>query len=286
MNLDLDLHTINIAPSTSSVSAVPNEKDISAPGTYTLDAAPGTDIYASPLPPVRYVFSAPIVSRRILKAAFRSAKVGVRARWSLQFDQGGLVFIVPDPATNIVSTLNANANASTCTNTGTAQTQDLDPYSSPASSWVKAGIEVNDGKPYVSVVTKSRDGWCDWSLVPMPISVSSTAGGMSSSSSSSSQITLRMTRSKNALMIWMINDNDEATLIRKVPWVFLDLELDNHNHHHRQHESTSTHEAEAEAEVMVGIYAARPDPDNEATGNLAVSFQGFSVDVDVDGCHL
>ncbi|KIW63284.1 hypothetical protein PV04_10143 [Phialophora macrospora] len=203
------------------------------PSAFILDAAPNTDIYASPLPPVHHAFSAPVIYRRMTKRSFQSAQVSVRARWSLQFDQGGLVFVIP-------------ASSNPAPDATTAQTADKHP------EWVKVGVEVNDGKPYVSVVAKSRENWCDWSLVPLqngapPLGQESGA-------------TISLTRSKNALLVWMLS-GQEKMLIRKVPWVFLAADND-------------------ATEVWVGVYAARPDPDGEAgktQEQLQVSFEGFDM---------
>ncbi|EXJ88119.1 hypothetical protein A1O1_05047 [Capronia coronata CBS 617.96] len=222
--------TANIA----EPSAIPT--DLSS--AFTLDAAPGTDIYATPLPGARHIFSAPIIHRRLSKASFQSARVTVRSKWSLQFDQGGLVFIIPS----------AQAPEP---DSSTAQAKETHP------EWVKAGIEVNDGAAYVSVVAKSRDNWCDWSLTPVP-----GADQVLGERSEQLEVTLYMTRSKNALMVWIVS-GEKDFLVRKIPWVFLD---DN---------SRLSME-----DILVGVYAARPDPDGEATQKqdaLSVSFDGFYV---------
>jgi regulation of enolase protein 1 (concanavalin A-like superfamily) len=213
-------------------STLPDWNQGQLPSAFVLDAAPNTDIYASPLPPIRHVFSAPVIYRRITKGSFQSAQVSVRSRWSLQFDQGGLVFVIP-------------ASGNPAPDATTAQTADTHP------EWVKVGIEVNDGKAYVSIVAKSRDNWCDWSLVPLPDDAPPLGQDCGA--------TISLTRSKNALMVWMLS-GQETMLIRKVPWVFL---------------------ADGDAtEVWVGVYAARPDPDGEAAKTqeqLRVSFEGFDM---------
>lgn len=43
------------------------------------------------------------------------------------------------------------------------------------TAWVKAGLEAKDGQVWLSVVTKTRDGWCDWSLGELPFSCMSAA---------------------------------------------------------------------------------------------------------------
>jgi regulation of enolase protein 1 (concanavalin A-like superfamily) len=222
----MSILSMNIAAS----STVP--RDLSS--AFTLDAVPNTDIYATPLAPVRHVFSAPVVCRRIAKYSFQSAQASIRSRWSLQFDQGGLIFIMPK----------------TCTapNADNAQTADAHP------EWVKVGVEVNLGRPYVSVVAKSRENWCDWSLLPLaaaPLGEESEA------------TTVFATRSQNALMIWTLSDGQKV-LVRKVPWVFLEAAGD----------------VDAAQDMLVGAYAARPDPGQEANDQkLRVSFEGFDLKV-------
>ncbi|OQV01284.1 hypothetical protein CLAIMM_06667 [Cladophialophora immunda] len=201
---------------------------------FNLQAAPGTDIYATPVPPIRHVFSAPIVYRRMPKQSFQFAGVTVRCRWAFQFDQGGLVFVIP-------RTANPEPDARNAQN----------PTQHP--EWVKVGFEVNDGAAYVSVVAKSHENWCDWSLVPL----SSVPA-----SSEEVEVSLQLTREKNALMVWWVPRREDKVLIRKVPWVFLETE-----------------DAQ-DSEAWVGVYCARPDPDNEARkgqASLVVAFEGLDV---------
>ncbi|CAM1508672.1 Fc.00g055200.m01.CDS01 [Cosmosporella sp. VM-42] len=94
----------------------------------SLSAPPKSDIYASPGPPPLYVYTAPVVCRRIKKSSFALARTTVTARWKLQFDQGGLVFTIPTLDSPLPDASNAN-----------------DFKSHP--SWVKVGIETNDGAP-------------------------------------------------------------------------------------------------------------------------------------------
>lgn len=199
----------------------------------TLQAPPNTDIYATPILPVRHVFSAPILYRRMPKHSFESAKVTVRSRWSCQFDQGGLVFVVP-------------SNANPEPNAENAQ------HPADHPEWIKVGFEVNNGAAFVSIVAKSRENWCDWSLVPL-----SSASALSEEV----EVTLQLTREKNALMVWMPHGEDKV-LIRKIPWVFL-----------------ATRDME-DSEAWVGVYCARPDPDGEArkiSASLAVTFEDLEV---------
>ncbi|KAF7547463.1 hypothetical protein G7046_g9002 [Stylonectria norvegica] len=189
-------------------------------------APPKSDIYASPGPPQLHVFTAPVTCTRIKKSSFSLARVTVSARWMLQFDQGGLIFEIPTAG---------DADASTAKTFHPA--------------WIKIGIEMNNGAPYVSIVGKPKNGWCDWSLVPVD-------GKLGEEVST----TLELTRVKNALMVWMIN-GEAKVLIRKVPWVFLD-------------------DPELSEDVLLGLYAACPDPDDASGGkNLDVKFTDFSFEI-------
>ena len=208
--------------------------------TLVLSASPKTDVYATPIPPAQHVYSGPIVYQKIQLSQFKSARVTISLSWTLQFDQGGLIFVIPSSTQPSPDAQNATTE-------------------STHPSWVKAGIEVNEGKPYASVVGKPRNGWCDWSLSPLP-------QAENDGSSSESSITLEMTRYKNALMIWSIGREGEKMLIRKVPWVFL------------RHANPELGEAEEVAHV--GLYAARPDPSDEGHGQkLDVHFTDFDLEL-------
>lgn len=222
----------------SSFKAVNTTVDLppKEPRTLALSAESKTDIYATPIPPTHHTFSAPIVYRQILLSTFKSARVTVTAPWTLQYDQGGLILIIP-------SSNNPSPDGQNATSVSTHP------------EWVKAGIEMYEGKPYLSVVGKPRDGWCDWSLSTIP-----------QSSSGESQVTLEMTKYKNALMIWCLGPDNEKTLVRKVPWVFL-------------HEVNPDLGDKRES-AYVGLYAARPDPSSQANDNkLDVHFTDFDIDL-------
>ncbi|CAK7269980.1 hypothetical protein SEPCBS57363_003869 [Sporothrix epigloea] len=207
---------------------------------FTIGAKPKSDIYASPRQPtVLYDFTAPAVCRRIHKTHFKSVQVTAAATWRTQFDQAGLLFTLP--ARN-----NPNPNA--------ANAGDLAHH--PA--WVKAGIEVNDGCPCVSVVARApggTGGWSDWSLIPLSLAGEKLGPVL--------PVTIQFTREKNALMVWLLRDGGTTRLfIRKVPWVFLD------------DESGTLGE-----DVLVGAYAAQPDPYDESKGeSLQVTFSGLKVE--------
>jgi hypothetical protein len=203
------------------------------PAQFSLAARPTTDVYASPLPPTLHVYSAPITHTRLDRSSFRSAQVTFTFVPTLQFDQGGLIVTFP-----------TRANPEPC-----------DENSREASdhpAWVKVGIEVNDGAPWLSVVAKARNGWCDWSLAPCPVR-SGLGEGVSAA--------IELTKFKNALMVYSIHKGARV-LIRKVPVFVDDVELSD--------------------SLWVGAYAARPDPDSKANGtSLDVHFEHLIIDTGV-----
>ncbi|KAI0130405.1 hypothetical protein BJ170DRAFT_314115 [Xylariales sp. AK1849] len=214
------------------VNQVRSEADIFDQAHFTLAAAPNTDVYASPLGETLHVYSAPITHTRVDKSTFSHARVTFSFVPILQFDQGGLILTLP-------SKTNAEPN----------ETNSREASGHPA--WIKIGIEVNEGEPWLSVVGKARNGWCDWSLAPLPVK-----SGLGEEASA----TIEMTRHKNALMVYSV-EGDTKTLIRKVPWVFLD-------------------DAASNGSAYVGAYAARPDPESKATGvHFKVQFKNLYIDM-------
>lgn len=222
-----------------------SDEDPAPSGTLTTDGAgpsfsfgapPKSDIYASPrVPQVLHDYTAPIVCKRIPRESFKSLAVTASAAWRTQFDQAGLVFTLPTKTNPNPDTENAKA---------------VERH--PA--WVKAGIEVNDGCPCVSVVARGpggTGGWSDWSLIPLSLAGEKLGGEV--------PVSLEFTREKNALIIWLIR-GDAKLFIRKVPWVFLE------------------HDTLGE-DVLIGAYAAQPDPYDVSKGeSLQVTFSGFKIE--------
>lgn len=162
---------------------------------FSLTAAPKTDIYAAPSH--GYVFSAPILYRKIRSSSFHRVRLTINLQWTLQYDQGGLILIFPSLPAHVPDSKNAS-------------TKETHP------KWVKAGIEVNDDQPFLSAV--ARDEWADWSLASLP--AHAVSGG-----DKTAKITLELRRHENALMILLV-DGQQETLVREVQWVFCDERAD------------------------------------------------------------
>ena len=210
---------------------------LSVSASVTLSIPPSTDIYATPSPNLSHTYTAPILHRLISKRSFESARVTVSAPWKFIYDQGGLIFTIPSPS-------NPKPDGSNTTS------QPDHPQ------WVKCGIEMNDGRPCISVVGKQRLGWADWSLWPIDGEL-----GEAWAPGSVAEVTLEILQYKNALKVLRIlkgeDGNEEKILVRKVPWVFL--------------------EGTEDEKAFVGIYGARPDPNKEAGGYLEVTFKDFQI---------
>lgn len=193
------------------------------PDKFSLSASPKTDIYAAPNH--GYVFTAPIAYRKIRTSSFHRARINITLKWKLQYDQGGLILAFPSSPDQIPDAKNAS-------------TKETHP------KWVKAGIEVNDGHAFASIV--SREEWADWSLTPLQTSAEKTT-----------KLTLQFKKHGNALMV-MLGDGFRETMIREVQWVFCD--------------------ERADVECLLGVYVARPDAEGKAEGDLEVEFEGLVID--------
>ncbi|TVY36688.1 Uncharacterized protein LOCC1_G006059 [Lachnellula occidentalis] len=238
------LATINTVPSQAPIT------DTQAP--FTLSIPPKTDIFVSPA--LGYHFSAPIIYTAIATDAFKSTRATISVPFrlptsnpdssglnpTLQFDQAGLIFVLPDPSLPNPSRTHPGSHA------------EIDTGVHP--KWIKAGIEVWEGKAWGSIVV--RDKWSDWSLFELPASALGARSGVLGSKPSAT-ITLEASRIGDALMIYVVEEGQEAKPVRKVPWWFMD--------------------GETEEAFWVGVYGARPDPFGETMRNLEVEFAGFEV---------
>lgn len=168
----------------NSNAAVPGDDTL--PSEFTVKAPAKTDIWAKP--PATTRFSAPILYQSMPLKSFKRARVAFNATWEKEYDQGGLIFVL--------------------------NTTDGD------QKWVKSGIELTHGRPYLSAVAK--DNWADWSLLPVP-----SGGGAA---------TLEMAmESDHSLWIYLVEGLQKSP-IRQVTWVF----------------------GQDVKDIWVGVYAARP----------------------------
>jgi uncharacterized protein len=197
------------------------------PKSFDLTCPKGTDVYAAPHH--GYIWTSPVIYYSLPNySTFKSARVSVAFNWIHTFDQAGLILVYP-------SSNNPRPDASN------ADTKDVHPR------WVKAGVEVEEGKPQISVV--GRDGgWADWSLSTFP----PTAGAAGNSVSA----TIEFERSDNSLKVF-VHEGETKTMVREIQWVF--------------------DEPEKEKPLWIGVYAARPDPLKDAKGGLEVKFREFEV---------
>ncbi|KAI1851042.1 hypothetical protein JX266_003707 [Neoarthrinium moseri] len=237
-------------PSPPSTSSTPFD-----PAAFTLTAPSKTDIHASPVPAPRYIFTAPAVLGAPARplAAFTRARVSFAYTPALQYDHAGLALLLG------------------------ASSSDADGRPGQVgrhSAWVKAGLEAKDGAVWLSVVTKTAGGWCDWSLGALP-----DAEGAGAGLGREVAVTIELERAKNALLVHHVRQrggadgaegeeegDEHKTLIRKVPWVFLDAE------------DRVVAEGD-ESAAWVGAFAARPDPEGRAGegGRLEVRFWNLEI---------
>ncbi|PHH65081.1 hypothetical protein CDD81_3479 [Ophiocordyceps australis] len=115
---------------------------ISKSDVFTIAADPNTDIWKKP--PAHNVFTAPYKTHsKHATTAFRSASLTFNAPYHHQYDQAGFLLIFHPPS---------------------------QPAHAPAAlshrKWIKAGVEVFNGAPSLSVV--GCDSWADWSVADVP----------------------------------------------------------------------------------------------------------------------
>lgn len=178
---------------------------------FDLQAPPKTDVWRTP--PAHDRFDAPVLYASVRAASFRKARVTVTADWTELYDQGGLILVLPQHS---------------------------------PKKWVKAGIEMVDGKMHASVV--SADRWADWSLQPQ----------------SDKAITLEFERKvqadqlQSALWVYVVHGSERRP-IRKVTWVF----------------EEDQDAASGQQDIWIGAYAARPHDGSDA---LQVHFSNLTVE--------
>lgn len=150
-------------------------------GALRLKATAPTDLWRKP--PTIDIHNAPMMLMTIPFTSFHRARVTVHAEWTRQFDQGGLVLIIPKS-----------------------------PYGFPEHKtiWVKAGIEFFEGEAQVSVV--SANDAADWSLAP----------GLAKSEPGNGSTTIEFEREQSSTTLWVsaIDDKGNRRRLREVTWLF------------------------------------------------------------------
>jgi regulation of enolase protein 1 (concanavalin A-like superfamily) len=203
------------------------------PKSFTLSTPPKTDIYAAPAH--GYVWTAPILYHKIQCSSFKKARVNVSFSWTTIYDQGGLILVFPTKD-------NPNPDAANAS----------EKHAHP--QWVKAGLEINDGKVWASVV--ARENWADWSLSIPPEGVA-----VSGDRSEKGQVraTFEFERHSGALYVYVTGpDGKDRSMIREPQWVFLD--------------------GRGDGEAWLGVYTCSPDPKGERNGaQLEVTFEDFEI---------
>lgn len=155
--------------------------------------------------------------------------------WTTIYDQGGLILVFPTKVNPIPNASNAGEKAA-------------------HPQWVKAGIEINDGKPWASVV--ARESWADWSLSAPPAGV--VREDASSGGKGSVKATIEFERHSGALFVYVTGPHGERNMIRELQWVFLD--------------------GRGEGKAFLGVYCCSPDPKGERNGSpLEVTFEDFEI---------
>jgi regulation of enolase protein 1 (concanavalin A-like superfamily) len=195
----------------------------------TIHAGPGTDFWRHP--PDIDVDNAPtlLISTPIDIHRFHSARVTVSANWNTLYDQGGLILFIPDEDT---------------------------------TTWLKTGIEVFGGEPFVASVATTR--WSDCAIVPL----GKEKGG---------QVTIHVERQMkegkklDSLSVYIVDEETGRKMeIRQITWWFRHNNLD-------QKDSKEMPDNRC---LLVGVYAGRPTiPAGEGREHeeLVVKFERFEV---------
>lgn len=214
-------HSINFGSSTppSSLS-----------GPFTITAPPGCDTWRAP--PSSNRFTAPIIYHPIRLSAFRRARITISAPWKTLYDQGGIILVLPATPSSA-----SDADGQT------------------SRKWIKSGVEIVAGKPWVSTV--ATDNWSDWSLVPVP---GASGAGLSATATVEFE---RDSKPGGALSekLWVYAVLADGTRqpLREVTWVF----------------------AGEDGEAWIGAYAAKPNADEgdeSKSKGIEVKFEGWELE--------
>jgi hypothetical protein len=166
--------------------------------TFTITAAPGTDIWRKP--PTTDVFNAPTALPPSPTSALRtsgpltsflSARLSLNFTPTSQYDQGGILLSLRRRSTK--------------------------PSTAPAK-WIKSGIELYNGAPRLSTVACDR--WADWSVSDLHPS-SRDKGG------ETGWVTILIEKDKdgNGTGVWVyrvVEETGEKVPLREICWVFGD----------------------------------------------------------------
>jgi len=238
-------------------------------GSFTLVARPNTDLWRKP--PSRDTSTAPILYTA-LRNPFVAAEVTVLADWELEWDQGGLVIFAGAPPGHIatseldppnvanISLDDTSTTASSLSSQGlsgpnlsvpptqiastqptsnTSPQQDRGPPPAyvppptPASKWVKVGLEFCNNACHATSVVANSEG-ADWSL-----------SALSPNQSRRFDLRVKIERIGYALWLWYEDEQLGWRKLREVTWFFWGVE---------------------DKAVRVGVYASRPA--NFAVGSL------------------
>ena len=174
---------------------------------FQINCPPATDLYRKP--PSTHLSNAPIIYQSTTVGAFRSAGAGVSGAWQHDYDQGGLAII--------------------------AFLED------GSTKWVKAGVELVNGQPQLSVMATDR--WSDWGVQPLP-------------EHSFHFVKIEFERDNSgSLLVWNTLPAGKR-LLRKVTWWAA---------------------LSGRTRLWIGPYAARPHKGDE--NDLAVDFEDLSITV-------
>ncbi|KAK3378887.1 hypothetical protein B0T24DRAFT_674724 [Lasiosphaeria ovina] len=176
---------------------------MSSSTTFSISAAPGTDIWRKP--PHTDVFNAPAAAAPGVTAtsgpllSFVSARASFSFAWSEQYDQGGLLLSFRPRTT-----------------TGAEKAS-----SSSPTKWVKTGIEFYNGRPMLSTVACDR--WADWSVGPLTTSSASTGAKTWTTISVEREINENATNENgSSWWVYQILEGGEKVALREICWVYGD----------------------------------------------------------------
>ncbi|KAL2267182.1 hypothetical protein VTJ83DRAFT_4459 [Remersonia thermophila] len=212
--------------------------------TFSITAAPGTDIWRKP--PTTNVFNAPTAlpsspSGAALRtagplASFRSARLSFNFAPAAQYDQAGLLLSFRRRG---------------------------DAGAAPPAKWIKTGVELYNARPRLSTV--SCDSWADWSVADLHPAAAAAAAATGAGQEEIGWTTVLVEKDKdgNGTGVWVYRlvrnaetGEEEKVPLREICWVFGLEKLE-------------------EWEVDVSAMAARPE--KGVAEGLVAEFGGLEV---------